>query len=194
MWKVKNKRPEDGNTPEEFYDEYEAEKYKKTKSMKRVQQKIVLKLVEYLDIDLEKKKVLDIGCGPGFTMEILKELGSDVFGIDVSKNMLMNSDFKGRIILSDARNMALKDNSFDYLFSVSAIQWFTKDVESVKKFSEECFRVLKPSGIFAFQFYPKTEEEAKKVFKVFSKKFHTELVIENEKSKKRFVFLFGKKP
>ena len=35
--------------------------------------------------DLEGKKVLDIGCGFGFTVADLREMGADAYGIDFSE-------------------------------------------------------------------------------------------------------------
>ncbi len=195
MWKVKNKRPEDEEEVRKFYDEEEVKRYKNLNSMRRIQQRILLKIFHFLGIDdLIGKRVLDIGCGTGFTMELVESLGGKIFGIDVSSAMLKHSDFKGKVFLGDAREMGLKDDVFDYIFAVSSIQWFTQEKQDVKKFRDECYRVLKNNGRFGFQFYPKSFEEAKQVFRIFSKKFKCELIIENEKSKKkRLVFLLGEK-
>ena len=47
------------------------------------------------------KTVLDVGCGPGFAIHRLAELGHDVRGIDGSKNALTYSPIADRISIAD---------------------------------------------------------------------------------------------
>jgi 2-polyprenyl-3-methyl-5-hydroxy-6-metoxy-1,4-benzoquinol methylase len=55
---------------------------------------------------LKPKKVLDVGCGPGFLMQMLFELGIDVYGVDHSLDSLALApeNVKSRITIADICN------------------------------------------------------------------------------------------
>lgn len=76
-------------------------------------------------------KIIDIGCGSGSILAMLRNLGySDSIGIDVSQNALKACNrlfgFKeGKdISLIDARRMGFPDNSFDLVFSQGMLEHF----------------------------------------------------------------------
>ena len=66
--------------------------------------------------NLQGKKVLDIGCGFGFTVADLREMGADAYGIDFSEYAVSvaNSPY---VTLADARTAlkSYKTNEFDLL-------------------------------------------------------------------------------
>jgi protein-L-isoaspartate O-methyltransferase len=51
--------------------------------MKKVQEELTLKVVELLEIK-PPAKVLDLGCGVGFSTNLLREVGFEVVGIDIN--------------------------------------------------------------------------------------------------------------
>ncbi len=100
--------------------------------------------------DIEGKKVLDIGCGPGFFTIILSEKGYDVTAFDYSPDMLkeaeknvQNSGYSAKFVRGDAQNLPFEDEEFDIIVSRN----LTWNLESPKKAYEEWLRVLKPKGI-----------------------------------------------
>ena len=68
--------------------------------------------------------MLDIGCGPGFSMDVWKEEGADVYGIDVVEEMVKMAKKRGHNVwLASADCLPFKDDMFDAVFSVAALQW-----------------------------------------------------------------------
>lgn len=70
----------------------------------------------------EKKLILDVGCGTGFLSILLKELGHDVIGIDISKGMLniakKNSNYlKIPFLLGDSNTVNFLPETFDIIIS-----------------------------------------------------------------------------
>jgi ubiquinone/menaquinone biosynthesis C-methylase UbiE len=76
----------------------------------------------------KKQKVLDIGCGKGFLVKDLVDLGIDAYGLDISKYGIQNSpeDIVGRLHLGSADNLNFADNSFDLVISINTIHNLTK--------------------------------------------------------------------
>jgi SAM-dependent methyltransferase len=74
--------------------------------------------------------------------------GSEVFGLDISfsivskAKLLFKSHEKKGFIVSDLRNIAYADESFDYIYSMGTIEHFRQSFQALK----ECFRVLRKGG------------------------------------------------
>jgi len=104
-----------------------------------------------LILDLLKPKqgevILDAGCGTGiFTLDILS-IGSTVIGLDISLPMLIHAreKLKGypfQIVLADILNLPFREDYFDKVMSVTAVE-FIKDAKGAVK---ELFRVTKKGG------------------------------------------------
>lgn len=96
-------------------------------------------------------RVLDVGCGTGYTTEaVLKrlELG-EVIGIDLTPQQLRKAARKLKpenvgLYLSrgDAENLPFKDETFDAIVSVGALEYFPNPKRAV----QEMARVIKPKG------------------------------------------------
>ncbi len=192
-WKVKNKRPEDETTAEEYFEKF-GEAYASSNAIKNIQRKITLRAIELAGWP-KGAKILDLGCGSGFSMEVLVEKGYKTVGIDISEKMVELAKKAGyEALKADAKELPFEDESFEGILSISMLQWLRpKDVERVAK---ECIRVLKPGGKAVIQFYPKSEEEMVKVGKAFVKAgFVGEFAIDNPKNpRKRKIFLVLEKP
>jgi ubiquinone/menaquinone biosynthesis C-methylase UbiE len=103
-------------------------------------------LCHYLfqSFDLKKgMKMLEPGCGRGEFLTNFKELGLDVYGVDISPEAAMFAN-EFPVELCDVENERLPyaDNTFDILYSKSFIEHLHKP----EKYLEEAFRVLKPGG------------------------------------------------
>lgn len=96
-------------------------------------------------------RVLDVGCGTGYTTEaVLKrlELG-EVNGIDLTPQQLRKAARKLKpeevalnLSRGDAENLPFKDETFDAVVSVGALEYFPHPKRAV----QEMARVVKPGG------------------------------------------------
>ncbi len=98
---------------------------------------------------VKNKKILDLGCGPGFYAKILTKKGAKVKGIDISLELLKiaqkenpNLEFKK----GTAEKLPYKNSEFDIVLA-TLIMDHLKDWNNTLS---EIKRVLKKNGIFIF--------------------------------------------
>lgn len=195
-WTVKNVRPEEtlGN-PAFYYTDDEVEKYAHSGGMRRAQEKIAHRILELLG--LEGGKLLDIGCGPGYTANIYQTEGYEVVGLDIIPKMIEKAKANGfKAYIGDMRDLKqiFPNKRFGGIVSVSALQWLN-DSNDLKKVAEGVFSVLEKGAPAVFQFYPKSEQEAKNVVRIFEQNgFHGEVIIDYpDVPKNRTVYLVMKR-
>ena len=106
-------------------------------------------LIEFSKLFLSKGKILDAGCGSGRDTRLFDQIGFDVIGIDISKNLLdyakktfPNLNFQ----FGDILNIPFDDNHFDGVWAHASVVHFDQDSQ-VKKALSEFHRVLKPNGL-----------------------------------------------
>jgi len=95
-----------------------------------------------LNIIFRPQRVLDVGCGKGFLVKALKEIGVDAYGIDISKYALTSPGL-AYLVLGSAESLPFKDSSFDLVTSLEVVE----HLENPEKFFIEAKRILKPKGI-----------------------------------------------
>jgi len=93
---------------------------------------------------------LDLGCGTGFYLPVLHELGWTPTGVDLSADQLRFARRRAgefaELIEADATDLPFPDESFDLVFSA-----FTHtDVDSFGDAVAEASRVLRPDGRFVY--------------------------------------------
>ncbi|MDI6806467.1 MAG: class I SAM-dependent methyltransferase [Candidatus Aenigmarchaeota archaeon] len=120
--------------------------------LKKEQRKTLKKILDEIKIPKEAK-VIDVGCGSGFTLTFFREFGyNDSIEIDLSRNSLaicknyLILKMEKMFFLMDARNLMFPDNSFDLVFSEGLLEHF-KDFTAIAK---ELYRASK-SWILLFQ-------------------------------------------
>ncbi|MCX8147449.1 MAG: class I SAM-dependent methyltransferase [Candidatus Woesearchaeota archaeon] len=117
------------------------------------------------------EKLLDVGCGTGIT----SQWGCNVTGVDPSKKLLEKAKQKGiKTVLAEAENMPFRDNEFDIVISVTAIQNFN----DIEKGLKEIKRVGK--GRFVLTFLKKSEKRDF-ILNTIRKLFKIEKEIEEDK-------------
>lgn len=92
-------------------------------------------------------RLLDMGCGTGFIIELVKDLVTEVYGVDVTEDMMKQVDLSsGNISLkiSTAENTGFDDEYFDLVTAYS----FLDHLLDYRVVLEEAYRVLKPGGVF----------------------------------------------
>jgi len=98
---------------------------------------------------LSNKIVADIGCGARKGPFIIAKTAKEVVGLDISAEAVIYGakTWPGnniRHIVSDARNIALKNSLFDAVLSFEVIE----HVEKYKDYLKEVFRILKEDAVF----------------------------------------------
>jgi len=93
-------------------------------------------------------KILDVGCGSGVASKILSDKGHNLFGIDLSRELLNEAKKQpplANFYLQDMRNLGFKDNRFMGIWNVGSLLHLKK--QDVSKALDETYRVLAPKGI-----------------------------------------------
>jgi len=125
--------------------------------------------------DLKKgSKILDVGCAKGFLIYDLKNLGMDVYGLDVSEYAKKNSveGISDHITIGDAKKLPYKNDYFDLVLSINTIHNLEKKEceEAIKELS----RVVKNKKNVFIQVDSYETKEEKELFEswVLTAKYH----------------------
>ena len=111
-------------------------------------------------IDLNGKKVLEIGCGMGSHASLFAKAGANYTGIDITNKAvettnkrleLFSINQKAKAIQVDAENMPFESNTFDFVWSWGVIHHSS----NTEKIVSEIYRVLKPEGEVKVMIYNK---------------------------------------
>lgn len=140
---------------------------------KEEQEKKINLIKKKLKVNPEDK-LLDVGCGSGMTTRCWQ---CRRYGIDPSKKLLekaMKKDAEGTYRLARAESIPFKDNFFDTVVSITAIQNFG----DIKKGLEEIKRVGK--GRFALSFLKKSQKRLI-IEKLINEIFDVIEIVEEEK-------------
>jgi len=124
-----------------------------TPVQQRVLRQLLLEL-EQLPLAADAR-VLDIGCGTGRLLELVKQHfpGTALTGLDLAPNMLQQAAARlgenARLMQGDAEQLPFADNSFQLALSSSTFQW----LDNLQHCFEEAGRVLEPEGRFLFSLF-----------------------------------------
>jgi O-antigen chain-terminating methyltransferase len=111
------------------------------------QETVTEKLKKYLPIFTGHEPVVDIGCGRGEFVAMLRDTGQQVEGIDISDSMLKEAQEKGLPCRKQEALPYLLEKDSDSLggvFSAQVIEHFEPDY--LKDVVAEAYRVLKAGG------------------------------------------------
>ncbi len=208
-----------------FPDDYledKAEEYDNSKWMERNQKRTTSLSIQYLfddrlnfnntpEIQLGDSFIfLDLGCGSGYSSEILIKNGYRVVGIDILHDMLLKArekkrhlkSFKGlELILADINNLPIRAKCIDHIISISSYNFI---IHGLKNYGEKVKllgdtgkylnNILKKNGRIVIEFYPKDDSE----LKIFNKSFINNgfegfMIKSNPKQKSGQTFLLLKK-
>lgn len=97
-------------------------------------------------------RALDIGCGPGETVADLASRGFEVWGIDISKEMIAIAEDRmkekkvsAHLSVGDIEHLEFADGQFDLIVCAGVIEYLPTD----ELWARELTRVLKPGGVLA---------------------------------------------
>lgn len=102
-----------------------------------------LNLIEKLHPN--KGKILDVGCSSGVFLNMAKDRGWEILGIDISKDFVnyAKKNFKLDIRYGFLKDFSFKENSFDVVTLWDLIE----HVREPKELLKEVCKILKPEGI-----------------------------------------------
>ncbi|MGD9581057.1 MAG: class I SAM-dependent methyltransferase [Vampirovibrionia bacterium] len=97
----------------------------------------------------QNKKVLDIGCGPGWLVVNFAKNNADIYAVDITdtavditSKTLQLLGLSANLHVANAEQLPFEDNYFDFITS-SGVLHHTPDTQ---KAVDEVYRVLKPGG------------------------------------------------
>lgn len=89
------------------------------------------------------EKILDLGCGDGFNLDLLSKLSSTTIGLDISSKRLSRCNGEVWRIRADARHLPFKPTILDKILMADVLEHLTHPKDTLK----ECYRVLRRDGI-----------------------------------------------
>lgn len=95
------------------------------------------------DLNVERPRILDVGCGTGANLEMLAEFG-EAEGVDVSSDALAFCRARGleKVKQGAAEALPYADGTFDLVTGLDVVEHLDDDMAGLK----EMYRVLKPKG------------------------------------------------
>lgn len=95
---------------------------------------------EFIKIDNKLENALDVACGTGLSTNALLDIAQNVFGTDISDEILklVLNPQQIKYSKASAENLPFENNYFDILTVSSGVHWFNID-----QFLQEANRVLK---------------------------------------------------
>jgi len=130
----------------------------------------VLRVAAIID-EIEKSnsinKVLDLGCGTGFMINILRDRAEEITGVDVTQAMLDKVDQSGKakitLINGDTAAVRLEDNYYD----LATAYTFLDHLYDMTPTFKNCYKSLKDGGLFYADLSPNAYfwDEIKKLVK-----------------------------
>lgn len=122
--------------------------------------KIIHALENWLISIADRGLILDVGCGTGYFLNLIRNRRYSIYGIDLSEQMLCRLRERNpaaSVCIADAKKLPFSDNSFDGIVSIETIRYFEKR----HLLLNEIYRVLKPGGslfitaapLFSLNFY-----------------------------------------
>jgi len=137
----------------------------------------------------ESKKLLDIGTGKAFLLEIANELGFDCYGLDISKYAVnfARKKFPDRIFEGTLEQAKFENEFFDVVALTDVIE----HISDINSLVAEIRRILKPNGL-VFVISPHTGSISHKILKTnwFQYKFE-HIIYFNLKSIKFLLNKYG---
>lgn len=126
-------------------------------------------LANFFDYIRKNNKVLDLGCGNGRFVNIIKEKGGEYFGCDVSESLINiakknypNENFQ----VNQALKLPFENNYFDIIYSIAVLHHIPSKQFRLE-FLKEVKRVLKPGGLFVATVWRPKKFLFKKLFWLF---------------------------
>jgi SAM-dependent methyltransferase len=185
----------------------------KAKGQARIQYKLAIRAIngigeqfpDFLEQESECPLALDLGCGVGFTSDILVKAGFTAIGIDVLVDMLAMSGTREMVttntrraryhrVLASATTLPFRGTTFEFAASISALQWMATPEEQ-QTLSIELARTSKAGACASIRQYSHSSDEVVALGSAMKREgFEGGILVDNPKSpRRRRVFLLVRK-
>jgi SAM-dependent methyltransferase len=213
-WEIENERPEDiYENPADYWTAEAIAKLLKAKGQARIQYKLATRAIngigeqfpDFFEQESECPLALDLGCGVGFTSDILVEAGFTAIGIDVLVDMLAMSGTREIVTmnakraryhraLASATALPFRGTTFEFEASISALQWLSTS-KALQVLSTELARTCKAGACITIQQYSHSSDEVVALGSAMKREgFDGGILVDNPKSaRRRRVFLLVRK-
>lgn len=122
----------------------------------KIRKSVFVRLIRKLQLDIDKKRILDIGSGTGFYIQCWEDFGiKDISGIDITFCVVKNlsriyPNYKFHQLDISADDLTpLKYNNYDALSAFDVLFHIIDDNE-YRNAIKNIYFLLKPNGIFIF--------------------------------------------
>jgi ubiquinone/menaquinone biosynthesis C-methylase UbiE len=136
---VKNYKDDARKTFDKMAPKYEKHYYGSQSRL--MYKKVALKIEKF-----KNESILDLGCGKGLFLEIIKDYKSKLYGADISPEMIKYAQERvGNYVelkVADSENLPWGDNTFDIIVCILSFHHYSNPEKSL----EEMKRVLKNNG------------------------------------------------
>ena len=107
------------------------------------QQKKIDIILENIEIN-KSDTILDVGCGTGLLLERIESKCMEAIGVDPSEELLAIAQRRSgsQLLHGFAESLPFKDNEFDVVVSITAIQNFDnieQGLKEIKRVGKDCF-------------------------------------------------------
>lgn len=134
-----------------FYRAFE-DKYRGSRELIKSRLRVYLPFLAAMKESLDDCKALDVGCGRGEWLEVLKEEGIEAIGIDLDDDMLAACRQRGFIVETADAVSYIKSLPDESLTLISGFHFAEHlPFEALQIFIQESLRVLKPAGLLILE-------------------------------------------
>lgn len=145
--------------PEHYDEEYFASDWREDDNRYDLEtrRRIEARNPELIKEVFQPKHVLDLGCGPGFLMQFLHELGIDVHGVDYAEAScdLAPPDIRDRISIASVTDPQVEPRSFDLVICREVLEHMT--VLEVRQTVGEICRASSRFTYITTRYHPEPE-------------------------------------
>jgi SAM-dependent methyltransferase len=197
-----------------------ADEYNNSRWMERNQKKATMISIQYFFDDKinvrvadwirmgDSSLILDLGCGTGFSSEVLIENGFNVIGVDILPDMILKAREKMKIlqyrrsfnlILADINFLPIRLKKIDNIISISAYNFiiygkesYNEKIKLLNDTAKYLNKILKRNGRIIIEFYPKDDPELAIFNNSFTKNGFEGFMVKsksNQKSGQTFLLL-----
>lgn len=123
--------------------EYYSNQYQRTNYLSPITIKRYEELLDGFEKYRKTNRVLDVGCGNGFFLQLAKERGWEVYGTEYAQDVVDSCTKKGfNMRKGTLHELEFESDYFDLIVSIEVIEHLPDPVSTVK----EMYRIVRPGG------------------------------------------------